>query len=93
MATIRFTWFGFVVDFNHSEITQITSAMNSGAATSAAVTSILTGMGITRTPTAITAAVTALLNSGARALNACNSKRSGIHLCVCWVGPFWCRTQ
>jgi hypothetical protein len=38
--------------------------------------------------------VAALLKTGAATLNGCNSKRSGIHLCVFWTGTlYWCGPQ
>ena len=94
MATIRFTYVGFVVTFDHSEITQITSTMNRGAATAGAITGLLHQMGISPTSQAISGTVATLLKTGANALNRCNHKQSGIHLFVLWVGtPYWCRAQ
>jgi spore maturation protein SpmB len=97
MATMRFTLPGVGIDFSHSEVTQIISTMNSGASGAGALTQLLAAFGVTGTTTAtaagITGAVATLLKMGARWLNGCNSKRSGIHLFVYWVGVPWCRPQ
>jgi hypothetical protein len=92
MATTHFTWFGVVIDFNHCEITQITSTMSSGATGAAALVTLLGSMGMTSTAT-VTGVVGALLKLGAIVLNGCNSKQKGIHLFVLWVGKPWCRPQ
>jgi hypothetical protein len=94
MATIRFIHTGFVVSFDHLEVTQITSAMTTGAVTAGAITGLLHKMGISPTSQAISGTVGTLLRLGATALNRCNHKRSGIHLFVLWVPvPYWCRAQ
>jgi hypothetical protein len=97
MAIVNFTWFGFVVEFSHQEITQITTLLNSGAAGSGALGGLLGSMGITGTSAAITTAVAsamaALLKLGSSILNGCNHQHAGIYLFVLWVGPFWCRSR
>jgi hypothetical protein len=97
MATLRFTLTGVAIDFSHYETTQIISTMNSGASGARALTQLLAAFGITGTTSttaaAISGAVATLLKMGANSLSRCNSKRSGIHLFVYWVGVPWCRPQ
>jgi hypothetical protein len=45
MATVNFTWFGFIVEFSDQEITQITTVMNSGATGSGALAGLLASIG------------------------------------------------
>jgi hypothetical protein len=80
MANVRFLYTGFVVSFDHHEVTQITTAMNTAANTAGTVTGLLLKMGISPTSQAISGTVGTLLKLGATALNRCNHKRSGIHL-------------
>jgi hypothetical protein len=47
VATVRATWFGVVVEFDHAEITGITSTLRTGAASVGLLTAILAGFGIT----------------------------------------------
>ena len=93
MATTRVTWFGVVVEFDHREITQITSTMNTGAAGAGALAGILTGMGITGPAAIIASIMAALLRLGVSVLNGCNSKLIGIFLYVLWIGVPWCRSR
>jgi hypothetical protein len=94
MATVRFLYTGFVVSFDDHEVTQITSAISTGAVTAGAITALLHQMGISPTSQAISGTVGTLLRQGATALNRCNSKQRGIHLFVLWVAvPYWCRSQ
>ena len=99
MATVRFTLPGVAIDFSHSETTQIISTMNSGASGAQVITQLLAAFGVsgttttTTTATAISGVVTTLLKMGANSSSRCNSKQSGIHLFVYWVGVPWCRPQ
>jgi len=94
MANVRFLYTGFVVSFDHHEVTQITTAMNRGAVTAGTIAGLLHQMGISPTSQAISGTVGTLLRLGANTLNSCNRKRSGIHLFVLWVPvPYWCRPQ
>jgi hypothetical protein len=94
MANVRFLYTGFVVSFDHHEVTQITTAMNMGVFAAGTVTALLHQMGISPTSQAISGTVGTLFKLGANALNRCNNKRSGIHLFVLWVPvPYWCRAQ
>jgi hypothetical protein len=94
MATVNFTWFGFIVEFSDQEITQITTVMNSGATGSGALAGLLASMGITRTSTAVASAAAALLKAGSAYLTGCNRKHVGIYLFVCWPAiPVGCRSR
>jgi hypothetical protein len=94
MANIRLLYTGFVVSFDHHEVTQITSAMSTGAVTAVAITGFFHQVGLSPTSQAISSTVSTLLRLGANALNKCNSKRNGIHLFILWVPVlYWCRPQ
>jgi hypothetical protein len=97
MAKMHFLLTGIAIDLDHSEVTQITSVMNSGARGAGALATLLAQLGLIGTTPAtvagIAAAANALVKMGANWLNGCNRHRKGIHLFVHWYGRFWCRSQ
>lgn len=92
MATVRFTPFGIVVDFSHSEITQITNHLNTGAATAATVCSLLGNLGVTGQAAGVAMTLGGILWLGGSLLAGCNSNQRGIRLTILWVGPTWCHS-
>jgi hypothetical protein len=93
MAATHVTWFGIVVEFDHSEITQIVTHINTGSAGLGAVATVLIAMGITGPAAVIAGIASAVLKVSATALQGCNSKGIGIFLFVLWVGAPWCRSR
>jgi hypothetical protein len=93
MARTRFTSIGVVIDFDHSEITQISSHLNTGAATTSTLTAVLAAAGVTASASIITAIISGLLWFGSAALNGCNSHQRGTSLTVMWVGLPWCKSR
>jgi hypothetical protein len=93
MATTHVTWFGITVEFNHTEITQIISTLNTGAVGLGTVATALHAMGITGPAAVIAGIAGGLLKVSATALQGCNSKAIGIFLYVLWVGAPWCRSR
>jgi hypothetical protein len=93
MATTHITWYGAIVEFDHPEITQIISHINTGSAGIGALAVTLAAMGITGPAVVVAGIVSALLRLGAALLNGCNSRQAGIFLHVIWVGVPWCRSR
>ena len=93
MAIARTTWFGVVVEFDHSEINQIVSSMNSGAASVGVLSALLLSMGITGSASAVAGIVSGLLWLGGSVLLSCNSRQTGVQLTILWVGAPWCKPR
>ncbi|HTT79843.1 MAG TPA: hypothetical protein VMF86_09215 [Stellaceae bacterium] len=93
MATTRVTWFGVIVEFDNTEINQITSNINVGAAGAGTVVTMLAALGINGPAAVVIGIANALFTLGAAALGRCNSTQRGIVLYVLWVGVPWCRAR
>ena len=88
MASVHFSLFGIIVEFDHLEITQIASHVNTGAAASSTISGFLAAQGVTGAVAA--AIVSGLFWLGSAWLLGCNSQQQGIVLHVLWVGVPWC---
>ena len=91
MAHVRYIAIGAVIDFDHSEVTQISAHLGTGAAVAGALTAALAVAGVTASASIITAILGALLQLGSSALSGCNANQRGISLTVLWIGLPWCK--
>jgi hypothetical protein len=91
MTTSRFTWFGVVVELDHSETTYLIANLNTGTAGLGYVATLLAAMAIPHA--AVAGAAAALVRLGVAGLGRCNSAQRGIFLYVLWVGLPWCKSR
>jgi hypothetical protein len=94
MARMRLMPFGAIIEFDHTEVVNISNVLNNFVYGTGAVSALLTAIGTITGPGLIIAgAVAAFFSLGQRSLTNCNANRNGISLYVCPAGPFWCKPR